>query len=63
MSDSSQWYMSIGGHHVGPISAQEMIANIRTGNLQPDSYVYTQGMQNWLRRSQSRQLPAEKRMK
>lgn len=49
MSDSHQWFMSIGGHHVGPIGTDEMISNIRTGNLQPDSYVYTQGMQNWAR--------------
>jgi uncharacterized protein (TIGR00266 family) len=49
MPDSQQWYMSIGGHHVGPIGTEEMISNIRTGNLQPDSYVYAQGMQNWTR--------------
>jgi len=49
MADSQQWYMSIGGHHVGPIGMDEMISNIRTGNLQPDTYVYTQGMQNWAR--------------
>jgi uncharacterized protein (TIGR00266 family) len=47
MPDSQQWYMSIGGHHVGPIEMEEMITNIRTGNLQPGTYVYTQGMQNW----------------
>lgn len=49
MSDSQQWYMSIGGHQVGPISLDEMISSIRTGNLQPDTYVYTPGMQNWAR--------------
>jgi len=47
MSDSQQWYMSIGGHHVGPVGIDEMISSIRTGNLQPGTYVYTQGMQNW----------------
>ncbi len=47
MSNSQQWYMSIGGHHVGPIGTEEMLSNIRSGILHPDSYVYTQGMQNW----------------
>jgi uncharacterized protein (TIGR00266 family) len=47
MSDSQQWYMSIGGHNVGPIGTEEMISNIRSGNLQPGTYVFTQGMPNW----------------
>jgi uncharacterized protein (TIGR00266 family) len=47
MTDSQQWYMSIGGHHVGPIGAEEMISSIRTGNLRPDTFIYTPGMQNW----------------
>ena len=47
MSDSQQWYMSIGGHQVGPIGTEEMISSIRIGNIQPDTYVYTQGMRNW----------------
>lgn len=52
MSDSQQWYMAIGGHHVGPLGMEEMTANIRSGNLQPGSYVYTSGMQNWVRASE-----------
>ena len=47
MSDLQQWYMSIGGHQVGPIGTDDMISNIHSGNLQPDTYVFTQGMQNW----------------
>ena len=41
--------MSINGHQVGPIGTDEMTASIRTGNLQPGTYVYTQGMQNWVK--------------
>lgn len=47
MSDSQQWYMSMGGHHVGPMSTDEMISNIRTGSLKPEMYVYSHSMQNW----------------
>jgi uncharacterized protein (TIGR00266 family) len=47
MSDSQQWYMSIKGHQVGPLSSQEIISSIRNGTLQPDTFLYTQGMANW----------------
>ncbi len=47
MSDSQQWYMAINGHQLGPTSSQEIIANIRNGTLQPDTYLFTQGMANW----------------
>jgi hypothetical protein len=48
MSESQQWYMSIGGHQVGPISAEEIIANIRNGTMQPGTYVYAPGMADWV---------------
>jgi uncharacterized protein (TIGR00266 family) len=48
MSDSQQWYMSMGGHQVGPVSAQEIITNIRNGSMQPETYVYTPGMTDWV---------------
>jgi uncharacterized protein (TIGR00266 family) len=48
MSDSQQWYMLIGGHQVGPVSAQEVISNIQSGNVQPSTYIYAQGMKDWI---------------
>jgi uncharacterized protein (TIGR00266 family) len=48
MPDSQQWYMSINGHQVGPVSAQEIISNIRNGSMQPGTYVFTQGMADWV---------------
>jgi uncharacterized protein (TIGR00266 family) len=51
MSDSQQWYLSIGGHQVGPVSAQEVIAQIRSGSIQPNTYVFTHGMANWIEAS------------
>jgi uncharacterized protein (TIGR00266 family) len=47
MSDSQQWYMSIGGHQVGPVTAQEIISRILSGSMQPETYVYTPGMSDW----------------
>jgi uncharacterized protein (TIGR00266 family) len=48
MSDSQQWYMSIGGSQVGPTSAEEIISNIRNGRVQPGTYLYTPGMADWV---------------
>lgn len=48
MSDSQQWYMLIGGHQIGPVSAQEVISNIQNGSLQPGSFVFTAGMKDWI---------------
>lgn len=47
MSSGQQWYMAIGGHQVGPVSADEIITNIRSGSVQPDTLVFTAGMSNW----------------
>jgi uncharacterized protein (TIGR00266 family) len=48
MSDSQQWYMLIGDRQIGPVSAQEVISNIQSGNVQPGTYVYAQGMKDWI---------------
>ena len=48
MSDSQQWYLAIGGHQVGPIGIQEVIAQIRNGSIQPNTYVFTPGMTDWI---------------
>jgi uncharacterized protein (TIGR00266 family) len=48
MSEGQQWYLSIGGHQVGPINAQEVIAQIRSGSIQANTYIFTHGMVNWV---------------
>ncbi len=47
MFSSKQWYMVIGGHQVGPMSADEVISQIRSGSVQPTTLVFTSGMTNW----------------
>jgi uncharacterized protein (TIGR00266 family) len=47
MANGQQWYMAIGGHQVGPVTADEIISNIRNGSMQPATYVFTAGMTNW----------------
>lgn len=48
MSDSQQWYMLIGGNQIGPVSAQQVIANIQNGTVQPNTYLYAPGMKDWV---------------
>src|SRR5881296_839408 len=48
MANTHQWYMAIGGHQVGPVSAEEILSNIRNGSVQPDTLVYTSGMRDWV---------------
>ena len=48
MSNSQQWYMSIGGHQVGPVSAQEIISQIHNGSIQASTFLFTPGMSDWV---------------
>ncbi|HKV12341.1 MAG TPA: GYF domain-containing protein, partial [Thermoanaerobaculia bacterium] len=47
MANGEQWYMVIGGHQVGPVSADEIAANLKNGSIDAGTLVYTQGMENW----------------
>ena len=48
MQGAQQWYMAIGGHQVGPVSQDEILANLRNGSIDKDTLVFTSGMANWL---------------
>ena len=47
MQGAQQWYMAIGGHQVGPVSQDEILANLRNGSIDSDTLVFTSGMPNW----------------
>jgi len=47
MYGSTQWYMAIGGHQVGPVSQDEILANLRNGSIDAETLVFTSGMANW----------------
>ena len=44
MQGAQQWYMAIGGHQVGPVSQDEILANLRNGSIDNDTLVFTSGM-------------------
>ena len=47
MQGVQQWYMAIGGHQVGPVSEDEILANLRNGSIDRHTLVFTSGMANW----------------
>jgi uncharacterized protein (TIGR00266 family) len=47
MYGSSQWFMAIGGHQVGPVTQEEILANLRNGSIDAETLVFTAGMANW----------------
>ncbi len=42
-----QWYMAIGGHQVGPVTQDEIVANLRNGSIDSETLVFTAGMAAW----------------
>jgi uncharacterized protein (TIGR00266 family) len=44
---AAQWYMAIGGHQVGPVTQDEIIANLRNGSIDQDTLVFSAGMPTW----------------
>lgn len=44
---AAQWYMAIGGHQVGPVTQDEILANLRNGSIDQDTLVFTAGMAMW----------------
>ena len=43
MQGAQQWYMAIGGHQVGPVTDDEIIANLRNGSIDAETLVFTVG--------------------
>ena len=38
-----EWSMAIGGHQVGPVSADEIVANLRNGTIDAATLVSSRG--------------------
>ena len=47
MPAAQQWWMAIGGHQIGPVGEEEIVANIRNGSIDASTLVFTTGMGNW----------------
>ena len=55
MSDQ-QWYMAKNGHQIGPMTEDELAANIQNGSADTNTLVFTAGMTNWTPLGQVPQL-------
>ena len=44
---AQQWYLAIGGHQIGPVAEQEVVANLESGIADANTLVFTAGMSNW----------------
>ena len=44
---AQQWYLAIGGHPVGPVTQDEILANLRNGSIDAETLVFTAGMATW----------------
>ncbi len=47
MSDKV-WHYAVGGEQQGPVGLDELLPRFRSGELAPDTYVFTTGMANWV---------------
>jgi len=47
MSEGKQWYMALGGHQVGPVSADEILSNLQAGSIDSQTLLFTAGMSDW----------------
>jgi len=49
VDNQAVWYIAIDGHQVGPMSMEELAANVRSGTARKDSLVFGPGMKEWKR--------------
>ncbi len=42
------WFVYVGDHHEGPLSIEEVFVKKQQGHLTPESYVWREGMADWL---------------
>jgi len=51
MENQAAWYIAIDGHQVGPMTIEELAANVHTGTARKDTLVFGPGMKEWKRLS------------
>ncbi|PIE03152.1 MAG: TIGR00266 family protein [Acidobacteria bacterium] len=47
MSDSNTWYIAVAGQQQGPMSQDDLLQKLRTGEISQDTYVFKTGMKDW----------------
>ncbi len=54
--NEKRWFVYIGDHHEGPLSVIEVHEKKQKGQILPESYVWREGMTDWLMLSQVQEL-------
>ncbi len=54
--NEKRWFVYIGDQHEGPLSVKEVHERKQKGQIQPESYVWREGMADWLMLSQVQEL-------
>jgi uncharacterized protein (AIM24 family) len=43
----NEWYVAVGGQQRGPLAEEQLVAELRSGALRADAYVYGAGLEEW----------------
>ncbi|MBU6153625.1 MAG: DUF4339 domain-containing protein, partial [Bdellovibrionales bacterium] len=54
--NEKRWFVYIGDQHEGPLSVTEVFDRKKKGQVLPESYVWREGMADWLMLSQVQEL-------
>ncbi len=49
---TQQFYVAVGGNQIGPLSLDQLSQMVSSGQLTPQTYVWRQGLPNWVQASQ-----------
>ncbi|HQO26775.1 MAG TPA: TIGR00266 family protein [Acidobacteriota bacterium] len=58
MSDARVWYITVDGATQGPFTAGEVRDQLQAGSINPQTYVFRQGLGNWIPLAQAPELGA-----
>jgi uncharacterized protein (TIGR00266 family) len=47
MADAKEWYVAVSGQSVGPMTASDLAAGFRSGQYNPATLIFKQGMSGW----------------
>jgi hypothetical protein len=49
MLGNGSWYLAINGQEQGPMSEEEVVEKLKQGEINGETYAWSEGMQDWQR--------------
>jgi hypothetical protein len=59
IENEKKWFVYVGDHHEGPFNAQEVSEKKNAGLVTEESYVWCEGMNDWVMLSDAKELSSE----